>query len=101
MVSNTFAVVWTNQAQLQMRKAYEYICEDSPKNAFKVLESIIAAVNKASAYPEIYPPDKYRLNNDGTYRAFTKHHFRVSYRAEKNIIRVLRVRHTSRKPDVY
>ena len=101
MVNAACTIVWTTPAQLHIRQAYEHICADSAKNAFKVLEDIIAAINKASVNLTMHAPDKYRLNNDGTYRAFTKHHYRVSYRVTKNIIRVLRVRHTSRKPKIY
>ncbi|MBS1566856.1 MAG: type II toxin-antitoxin system RelE/ParE family toxin, partial [Bacteroidetes bacterium] len=43
-------------------------------------------------------PDKYKTNNDGSYRAFEKHRYRIVYRFGNNIIRVLRVRHTSREP---
>jgi plasmid stabilization system protein ParE len=80
---------------------YEHICEDSPKNAFKVLEAITGIVNNAAANPTSHPPDKYKLNNDGTYRSFVKHSYRISYRVTNNTIRVLRVRHTSRKAKVY
>ncbi len=98
MVSAICKVVWTKRSQLHMKQAYDYICNDSPKNACKVLEDIIEATNKAITNPEVYPPDKYKVNNDGSYRAFEKHRFRISYRVTKNIIRILGVRHTSRSP---
>ena len=28
--------VWSKQAQVELAKAYQYICDDSPKNAAKV-----------------------------------------------------------------
>jgi plasmid stabilization system protein ParE len=66
-----------------------------------VIEDIYAAVNKAVSNPELYSPDKYKMNNDGRYRAFEKHRYRISYRFTNNIILVLRVRHTSRNPKSY
>ncbi len=97
MVNEVYQVVWTKQAQLHLRYLYGHICEDSPKNAYKVLEDITGLVNNAASYPTSHPLDKFKLNNDGTYRSFVKHSYRVSYRVTDNIIRVLRVRHTSRK----
>jgi plasmid stabilization system protein ParE len=101
MVKAAYTIVWTKRAQIHTRQAYEHICADSPKNAFKVLEDILALITKAGNDPTIYAPDKYKINNDGTYRAFTKHRYRVSYRISNDILRVLSVRHTSRKPKVY
>ena len=84
-----------------MKQVLDYISGDSAKNARKVVEEIIIAATKAIADPGISPPDKYRINNNWTYRAFEKHQFRVSYRVEKSFIRILSVRHTSRKPKQY
>jgi plasmid stabilization system protein ParE len=89
------------RALKQMKNAGEYISQNSPQNAIKVLNEIAAMANKAAGNPEIYSPDKYKINNDGSYRAFEKHRYRISYRFTNNIIRVLRVRHTSMKPLKY
>ncbi|MGB0948547.1 MAG: type II toxin-antitoxin system RelE/ParE family toxin [Marinirhabdus sp.] len=40
----------------------------------------------------------HKIGNDGSYRAFEKHSYRVSYRITENEIRILRLRHTSRNP---
>jgi plasmid stabilization system protein ParE len=101
MVKKQYELVWTKRSQLQMKAAYNYISEDSPKNAAKVIEDIAVAVNKASTNPEFYGPDKYKINNDNSYRAFEKYHYRIVYRFTKNIIRVLRVRHTKMEPKTY
>lgn len=92
-------IVWTSSAQAGLKKIYDYISEYSSKNAIKVVNDLVSAVEKAKENPEIYAPDKLKRNNDGTYRAFEKHHIRISFRIHEEIIRVLRVRHTSRKPD--
>lgn len=101
MVEKQPKVVWTKRSQRQMKSAFNYIHLDSPQNATKVLEDISAMINKAIHNPEIYSPDKYKTNNDGSYRAFEKHRYRISYRYSNNIIRVLRVRHTRMKPLMY
>ena len=101
MVEKVYQVVWTNRARKNLKQVYDYIREDSPQNAYKVVEAISTAVYKAIKNPEVYRPDKYKINNDGSYRAFEKHRYRVVYRFNKDTIRVLRVRHTSQEPLKY
>ena len=98
---NGIVIVWTKRSQQHMREAYDYICEDSPKNALKVIEDIIAAIGKTTVNPEIYAIDKCKSTNDGSYRAFEIHKYRITYRITANTIRILRVRHTSREPKLY
>jgi plasmid stabilization system protein ParE len=94
-------IVWTMRSQQHMKALYNYISRDSPQNAIKVVNDIIAAVEKAVTNPEYYNPDKYKNNNDGSYRAFEKHRYRIVYRYQKDIIRVLRVIHTKMEPKNY
>src|SRR5260221_11934982 len=101
MVEKRYEVVWTKRSQKQMKQAFKHISKDSPKNAAKVIEEIAEAVHKAISNPEIYGPDKYKTDNDGSYRALEKHRYRISYRFSKNTLRVLRVRHTSMEPLEY
>jgi plasmid stabilization system protein ParE len=101
MVSSVSSVVWTKRAQLHLRQAFDHISIDAPQNAAKVITDIIEAVDRVVPNPEIYPPDKYKTDNSGSYRAFEKHHYRVSYKITNGIARILRVRHTSRIPDSY
>ncbi len=101
MVSRQNQIVWTKRSEKQLENAYKYICEDSTKNAAKVIEDIVKAAGKAINNPEFYPPDKYKTNNDGTYRAFEKHKFRIAYRFKSNVIRILRVRHSKMEPQPY
>jgi plasmid stabilization system protein ParE len=98
MVDKGYEVVWTKRSQKQMRQLFKHISKDSPKNASKVVQEIADAVHKAIPNPEIYGHDKYKADNDGSYRALEKHHYRIAYRFSKNAIRVLRVRHTSMEP---
>jgi len=70
MVGRGYEVVWTKRSQKQMRQVFKHISKDSPKNASKVVLEIAEAVVKASSNPEIYSLDKYKSDNDGSYRAF-------------------------------
>jgi plasmid stabilization system protein ParE len=101
MVAKQYQVVWTKRSQQHMKQVFDYISKDSVQNTGKVLEDIVASVNKATHNPEFYNPDKYKQNNNGSYRAFEKHRYRITYRFSDNVIRVLRVRHTSMEPKEY
>ncbi|MBX2933676.1 MAG: type II toxin-antitoxin system RelE/ParE family toxin [Ferruginibacter sp.] len=94
-------LVWTRRSQQHLRALFKYISTDSPKNAMQVVNDIIVATEKTIANPEFYSPDKYKTDNDGSYRAFEKHRYRVVYRFQKNVIRVLRVKHTKMEPKFY
>ena len=94
-------IKWNRGALNQLIKAIEYIQEDSLQNAEKVKDEILLEITALTTHPEKYPPDKYKLNNDGSFRAFELHRYRLSYRVVKNEIRIIRVRHTKRNPKNY
>ena len=91
-------IVWNENAKKELKKIYEYILKDSSQNALKVRQKIIEHILSLLANPEKHPLDKYKINNDGTWRAFEIYHYRISYRVNKEQIRVIRLRHTSRSP---
>jgi plasmid stabilization system protein ParE len=93
--------IWTPGAEAQLLKAYLHIYKDSPKNAQKVKDQIIDLSLDLPKNPERFPLDKFRRNNDGTFRAFELHRYRLSYRIQKNSILVIRLRHTSMTPLLY
>ena len=101
MAIDKLEIVWTKRSQNDMRNAFDYISQDSVQNAVSVLEDIVAMANKAITNPEFFAPDKFKENNDGSYRAFEKHHYRISYRFSSKVIRVLRVRHGKMEPREY
>lgn len=92
---------WSKTAIKQFETAITYIASDSVNNAEKVFADIAKQLGRAVKNPEFFPLDKYKKANDGSYRAFEKHRYRNTYRFTDNVIRVLRVRHTSREPREY
>jgi len=94
-------VVWSNSAKAELRRAFEYIALDSLQNAQMVRDTLIDLTIDLPENPEKHPLDKFKKDNDGTWRAFEKHHYRISYRIAKNQIRVVRMRHTSKSPLTY
>ncbi|HRP57499.1 type II toxin-antitoxin system RelE/ParE family toxin [Agriterribacter sp.] len=93
--------VLSKRASAELVKVYKYIYNNSPQNAAKVRDEIIDVTINLPKHPEFYPPDKFKKNNDGSWRAFELHKYRISYRVTKTEIRIVRVRHTSRSPKGY
>jgi plasmid stabilization system protein ParE len=98
MVRRKRKVVWDIIALEQLREIYLYIRKESPQGALKVRNKITALVNEIPLNPEGYEPDRFKISNDGSYRALTVYHYRVSYRITARAINILQVRHTSREP---
>lgn len=94
-------VVWNLNAKQELKRIYEYILKESYQNAIKVQQEIIDAVLSLPEHPDKYHPDKYKTNNDGTFRSFELYHHRISYRIKNDQIRIIRIRHTSRSPLLY
>ena len=94
-------VIWPLQAQNQLRKIYDHILPDSYENAEKVKNDILLSTRKLAANPEMYPSDKYRTNNDGSFRAYELFRYRIAYRITEKKIIIVRIRHTSREPKLY
>ncbi len=72
-------VHWDRIALKQFADAIGFIARDSIQNAERVHLEIINKIESLPANPEIYPADKYKLNNNGLYRAFELHRFRIAY----------------------
>ena len=99
MASNT--INWSKTALIQFKAAIDHIMEDSVQNAEKVRLRILLKLDKSIESPHSHPKDKYKSDNDGTYRAFETDHYRITYRIVKTGIKVIRLRHTSMIPKLH
>lgn len=95
------SIKWNRRALKQLDDLIAYIEEDSPYNAEKVRNDILLKINALLERPESYKPDKYKINNDSTFRAFEIHHHRISYRYKGSDIRIIRIRHSKMNPLEY
>lgn len=91
-------ILWSKGALAELRKLYNYIAIDSPQNAQMIVDAIVNTSSEIQKNPEKHPLDKLKIDNDGSWRAFEKHHYRVSYQVSKDEILIARIRHTSRLP---
>lgn len=94
-------IIWRKSARLYLEKAIDYIRQDSVKNADIVSKAILATIDKASRFPGHFPPDKYKHNNTGSFRAFEIYSFRISFYADADTLRIVRIRHTKQMPKNY
>jgi len=94
----SLTIKWNRRAIEHFDHAIAYIENDSPKNAEKFKIDILYKIDGLIKHPEKYSPDKYKINNDGSFRAFELHRYRISYRYKKDEIRIIRIRHTKMNP---
>jgi plasmid stabilization system protein ParE len=91
-------IKWSKPALNQLIKILDFISENGFETYAQKLEDlIILKTEKLADNSTIYPLDKYKKNNDGSYRAFEIDEHRISYRIKKSEIRIIRIKHTSRK----
>ena len=94
-------IQWNRRALKQFDNAIAYIENDSPANAEKFKRDILSRIDDLLKYPEKTAADKYKTNNDGSFRAFELHGYRISYRYKNNKVRIIRIRHTKMNPQNY
>ena len=93
---------WSRPALIQFDKALDFIIgEGYPSYADELEEKILSRVDNLINNYNIYPADKYKKANDGTYHAFEVDEYRISYRVQSKLIKIIRIRHTSRKTRMY
>lgn len=101
MVNPECRIVIDEEAKQSLRKAYEYIRTQSIQNAEIVRSGILDSIKNLTNHPEMYPPDKYRIDKDKSFRAYELYSYRISYHVSANEIRILRIRHTKMNPVNY
>ena len=94
-------ISWDTQALQEFNAAINYIARDSLQGAEKVRQDILKKIHRLPTHPTLHNPDKHKKDNDGNFRVFELHRYRVSYYVSEAEIRILRVRHTSMEPKEY
>lgn len=90
-------IKWSKLARFQLDKALDYIAEQGFIDyAIKLEENIFSKIDSLIDNYTVYPADKYKKDNDGSYHAFEVDEYRISYKVTKSTVRIIRIRHTSR-----
>jgi plasmid stabilization system protein ParE len=91
-------IVWTKRAQQHMERAYKYIASESPQNAKKVKDDITRCVEKSAV--ALY--DTLQINIRKITTVPTGHLQNIASRClivpMGKLVRILGIRHSSRKP---
>jgi len=95
------SIVWNTRASVAFRKIHDTIKEESVSNAEKVRQGITDIIESLPSNPEKFPPDKFKRNNSGHFRAFERYSLRIAYKYSDSQIRILRIRHVKREPKGY
>lgn len=95
------SIIWDDEAKLYFIQAIQYIKQESPQSAVTVKWAIMEHVGALKDDAGIYEADRFKIDNDGSYRAVTVYSYRITYKVTPTQILILRVRHTSQDPIIY
>jgi plasmid stabilization system protein ParE len=89
-------VLWSEQARNSLANIYEYIYQDSPEAAEKVLDTLTMKANTLSDSRVEYPIDPV-LDNE-KYRYYLQWSFKIIYERTENIVIIIDIFHTRQDP---
>jgi plasmid stabilization system protein ParE len=101
MVKKNLPVIIDDEAKKALKEACNYIKKNSPLNAEKVKNAILASIKILPINPQTHNPDKFCTQNDGSFRAYEIYSLRITYHVSQKEIRVIRIRHTKMNPIQY
>lgn len=90
---------WSHEAEQWLRDIYEYISQDNPTAAGKVVSGIYDKAQLLGEFPEI--GYKYREEAEGEIRILLYGHYRIAYIITDNFIDILGVFHGALKIERY
>ena len=92
-------IKWNKLAVKQLMDAIQYLEEnDLFDYAVKIETDILSKIEALRESYHNYQTDRLKKKNDGTFYAFEIDSYRISYRKLPKEIRILRIRHSSRRP---
>jgi plasmid stabilization system protein ParE len=93
-------IVWSPTALKQLEEARNDVFETSKsiRSSNRLARDIFESTDILADQPEMYPLDKNKMENDGSYRCYEIRTYNVSYRIVKDIIRIIRVRYSGKEP---
>lgn len=91
-----FKVIWTDQAKKELKKIYDYYKERSLQGAKNVRSDLLQSP-KTISFSKQYQVDDINPNYR---RIVVRGHYKVLYREETGIIKVMDVVSTQQSPDI-
>lgn len=92
-------IKWNKIAVKQLLEIIQYL-EDNEliEYAEKIEIRILSKIKSLPNHLNTFQADRLKKNNDGSFFAFEIDRYRISFRKTDKEIRILRVRHSSRRP---
>lgn len=90
-------VIWSERARMQVQEIFEYIAEDRPMAAERILDGFLKRVDLLLEFPEQGAAWGTTLRSDLRFIIFES--YRLIYRLSAEEIAVLSVRHTRMQPE--
>jgi plasmid stabilization system protein ParE len=90
---------WTEEAVLWLQKIFNYIIQDNPDAAQRVVQGIYDKAQILKTFPEI--GYKYRIEPEGEIRILLYGHYRIAYIYKHSTIEILGVFHGAMKIENY
>jgi toxin ParE1/3/4 len=87
-------VIWSPAALRQVARASDYLMDFNPRAAVELLEGLVAAGDSL----EHFPHRGRHVPGSDTRELVTAYPYIIRYRIARDTARILRVRHTSRRP---
>jgi toxin ParE1/3/4 len=90
----TLPVIWSPSALREVAKIFDYLAAFNPQAAARVFDTLIAAGDSLADFPHrgrAVPKSNMR-------ELVTVYPYIVRYRVTRDSVRILRVRHTARRP---
>ncbi|MHC1728835.1 MAG: type II toxin-antitoxin system RelE/ParE family toxin [Syntrophobacteraceae bacterium] len=93
-------IVWTEEAERWLKDIHDYIAENNPIAAMKVVEDIYERAQILAAFPQI--GHRYRMEPEGEIRLLLYGHYRIAYLVrERDQIDIIGVFHGALDIDRY
>lgn len=93
-------IVWRKKANEDFRKLIENIKSESWSIGIgeQIKNKTLDKISQLSTQAERHPLDRFKNENDGSFRAFEHKSLRISYRVREVQIQILMARHVKMKP---
>lgn len=89
-------VIWSEQARNALADIYDYVYQDSPGAAEKVLDTLIEKANSLQDERIEYPKDP--ILNDEKYRFILQWSFKIIYQRTQSEAIIIDIFHTRKDP---
>lgn len=98
-MAEELSIEWAEEALSELSSQMDFIAEQSPQNANKVLQALLSTIDHLKSHPELFPLDPYKSDAvEKNIRCFSVQPLRVCYQALPNKIRILQLWHGSVDP---